>query len=62
MGGRSVVPDEEYIDFKHINPQLNCLILRELVERSINKKPLLDEIEMFIYSASLYLKQIEYLH
>jgi hypothetical protein len=57
LGGHSVVPEEEYIDFKQINPQLNCLILRELVERSINKKLLLEEIEMFIYSAYLHLRQ-----
>ena len=46
--GKSVTPDLSYIDLNTSDAKRNCLLLIYLVERSINKQPLLDGIEEFL--------------
>ena len=48
VGGHLVSPDFSYIDLKTLGAIRNCLLLKYLVERSINKQPLLDGIEEFV--------------
>ena len=46
--GKSVIPDESYTDLNTLDAKRNCLLLIYLVQRSINKQPLLDGIEEFL--------------
>lgn len=48
VGGHLVIPDLSYIDLNTLDATRNCLLLKYLVERSINKQPLLDGIEEFL--------------
>jgi len=50
----SVFPDFNHIDLKKKEVQLNALIFEELIKRSIEKIPVLDNIEEYIY----YTKQL----
>ncbi|MCP6760084.1 MAG: DUF3800 domain-containing protein [Fischerella sp. CENA71] len=56
----SVIPDFEYIDVNQISVQRNFILLKELVYRSVNKIPLLEEIAEFIQLVTyqLYLNHI----
>ncbi|MEG5041251.1 MULTISPECIES: DUF3800 domain-containing protein [unclassified Microcoleus] len=48
VGSHLVIPDLSYIDLNTLDATRNCLLLKYLVERSINKQPLLDGIEEFL--------------
>ncbi|AFZ33556.1 MULTISPECIES: DUF3800 domain-containing protein [Cyanophyceae] len=54
LGGNSVIPELEYIDVNKVDAQVNCLVLMELVERSVNQQSLLDRIEDFLHYATNY--------
>ncbi|MBW4504982.1 MAG: DUF3800 domain-containing protein [Scytonematopsis contorta HA4267-MV1] len=48
VSGYSVIPDLEYLDFNQISVQRNFFLLEELVSRSVNQIPLLEEIAEFV--------------
>jgi hypothetical protein len=54
----SVFPDFSYIDLKNKNVQLNALIFDELIKRSIEGIPVLDNIEEYIYHIEQLLEEI----
>lgn len=53
----SIFPDFSYIDLKKKEVQLNALIFKELVSRSIKGIPILDKIEDYIYSTQQLLEE-----
>jgi hypothetical protein len=53
----SVFPDFSYIDLKNKNVQLNALIFDELIKRSIEGIPVLDNIEEYIYHIEQLLEE-----
>jgi hypothetical protein len=55
IGGHSVIPDLSYIDPNTLDATRNSMLLRYLVERSINKQPLLDGIEEFLSAVTHHL-------
>ncbi len=54
LSKHNIMPDHSYIDLAHTKTQLNAIILAELHSRSIEKKPLLDDIAGYI----LYAKEM----
>lgn len=52
----SMFPDYEQIDLTQKKAQLNTLLFEELIERSENEIPILDNIEDYILSAKLHLE------
>ena len=52
VGGKSVIPDLSYLDSNTVDATRNCMLLIYLVERSINKQPLLDGIEEFLLAVT----------
>ena len=53
----SVFPDFSYIDLTKKEVQLNALIFKELINRSIENIPILDNIEEYIYNAQKLLEE-----
>lgn len=51
-GGKSIISDLSYIDPNTVDAKRNYMLLIELVERSINKQPLLDGIEEFLLAVT----------
>lgn len=46
----SVVPDREHLDMNQISNQLNMALFHEIMERTYNSEPILEEIEFFIHN------------
>jgi hypothetical protein len=55
LGGKSVIPEFEHLNLSTLEARRNYMLLLELVERSINKQPLLDGIGDFLIYATNYL-------
>jgi hypothetical protein len=55
----SVIPNLEYLDSNQISVQRNFLLLEELVSRSVNQIPLLEEIAEFVQFVTYQLSQID---
>lgn len=56
MGGSSVMPDFDNLDFKDIRVKRNYLLLQELTERSSKGLSLLNNIDVFLSGLTQYLR------